>query len=89
MYKSFYFLYKFSQNIGTFPEVYEGIGGINRHSIGLFAIHALHIAGFDDALSMPEEPYVKDVKGKKGIFSFILELEIDKRLNVAALYLND
>lgn len=38
---------------------------------------------------MPEEPYVKGVKGKKGIFSFILELEIDKRLNVAALYLND
>ena len=23
LYKSFYFLYKFSKNIGTFPEVYE------------------------------------------------------------------
>ena len=89
LYKSFYFLYKFSKNIRTFPEVYEEIGVINRHSIGLFTIHALHTADFDDALSMPEEPYVKGVKGKKGIFSFILELEIDKRLNVAALYLND
>lgn len=70
LYKSFYFLYKFSKNIRTFPEIYEGIGGINRHSIGLFTIHALHTAGFDDALSMPEEPYVKSVKGKKGIFFF-------------------
>lgn len=51
-----------------FPEVYEEIGGINRHSIGLFTIHALHTAGFDDALSMPKEPYVKGVKGKKGYF---------------------
>ena len=68
LYKSFYFLYKFSKNIGMFPVVYEGIGVINRHSIGLFTIHALHTAGFDGALSMPEEPYVKGVKGEKGYF---------------------
>ena len=37
LYKSFYFLYKFSKNIGMFPEVYEEIGVINRHSIGLFS----------------------------------------------------
>lgn len=73
LYKSFYFLYKFSKNIGTFPEVYEEIGVINRHSIGLFTIHALHTAGFDDALSIPKEPYVKGVKGKKGYFFLLFQ----------------
>ena len=53
--------------------VYEEIGVINRHSIGLFAIHALHTAGFDDALSMPKEPDVKGVKGKNGYFFFLFQ----------------